>query len=74
MYVTLDVKQTDGRYKKTYSVVLQLITNCVQNKAGSRKKPNRLFTLAHLSEKFLDVTVELLGQTQSFCKLCLWEQ
>lgn len=59
--------------KKPYSVFLQLSANCVQNKAGSRKKPNRLFTLAHLKEKFLDVTVELLGQTQSLCKLCLWE-
>lgn len=53
---------------------LQLRTNSLQNKAGSRKKPNRLFTLGHFSEKFLDVAVEVLGQTQSFRKPRLWEE
>lgn len=57
-----------------YSVVLQLSANCVQNEAGSGKKPDRLLALVHLKEEFLDAAVELLGQAQSLCKFCLLDK
>lgn len=47
--------------ENAYLVVLELRANCFQNKAGSRKKTNRLFTLVYLEEKLLDAAVELFG-------------
>lgn len=67
-----DKKKTGQVQNKAYSVVLQLRTNCVQNKTGSREESNGFFTLAHLWEKLLHIAVEFLSQTESFCKLCLW--
>ena len=67
-------EKDSSKYNKPYSVILQLRTNGVQDKAGRRKKPDGLLTFAHLSEKFLHVAVELLGQTQSLCKLGLQDE